>query len=86
MPTVTHIHTHTFADGQRVTKECTYSFGTHDDPNTRHEKESTFTHPGTGETHTHRFAIYKTSKNNKHSYSDDAGGYESDDVERYKTH
>lgn len=85
MPTVTAIHTHTFGDGKPVTKECTLSFGTYDDPNLKRERESTFTHPDTGETHTHRFIMTKTSKNNHHTWSDDTdGGYESDDVSRYR--
>lgn len=87
MPTITHTHTHTFSDGQSVTKDCTMTFSSDDDPDLSREKESQFTHPRTGETHTHRFCLTKRSQNNKHTFtSDEKDGYESDDVERYRTY
>lgn len=86
MSTIAQFHTHTFADGKSVTKTCKMTFGPYDDANMMHERVSIFTHPTTGQTHSHRFVLAKGGRNNKHSYSDDAGGYESDDVARYTSH
>lgn len=87
MQSITHFHTHTFADGKAVTKSCTMTFGSSDKPDLAREKESVFTHPDTGETHTHRFCLKKTSEHNKHSWSDDTDdGYDSEGVERYETY
>ncbi|KAL9055150.1 MAG: hypothetical protein Q9162_003728 [Coniocarpon cinnabarinum] len=56
-------------------------------PNLRREKESTFTHPDTGETFVFRFVMTKNSENNKHTYTDDTDdGYDSEDVERIRTY
>jgi len=87
MTLITHFHTHTFPDGKSVKKSCTMSFKSSDDPNLKHERESTFTHPDTGETHIHRFVMKRTSKHNDHSWSDDTeDGYDSEDVDRYISH
>ena len=56
-----------------------------DKPNTKRERESTFTHPDTGETHVHRFSMTMNSEDGEHSRSDDTDdGYDSEDVYRWK--
>ncbi|KAL9090445.1 MAG: hypothetical protein Q9159_001975 [Coniocarpon cinnabarinum] len=55
-------------------------FTSNDRPNLRREKESTCTHPDTGETFVFRFVMTKNSENNTHTYTDDTDdGYDSED-------
>ena len=87
MPTITKTHSHTFSDGKKVTKDCTMTFGSSDNPDLVREHESVFKHPRTGETFTWRFEMTKRSKNNSRTYTDDRDdGYDSEGVVRYKTY
>lgn len=82
--THTHTHTHTFEDGVSVTKHCVMTFSSSDNPDLERRKESTFTHPDTGETFTYQFVFTKNSKN-KNTYTDDTDdGYDSEGVVRYR--
>lgn len=88
MPVITHYHTHTFADGEPIRKACQMTFQSNDAPALKREKESVFEHPTSGETHTHRFVMTKLSqKINRETFSDDTeDGYDSEDVERYRSY
>lgn len=86
MPSIVATHTHTFSDGESVTESHELKYYTNNDMNLVHEKIQVFKHPTTGETHSHRFRVRKSDKSGQHTYSDDAGGYESDEVERYKSY
>lgn len=58
--TLTKTHTHTFADGESVTKSMDMEFDDHHPDNHEQRVELVFNHPTTAEQHTHDLVFRKS--------------------------